>query len=95
MSPDQCRAARAWLNWSQDDLAKKAKVSGSTIRDFEVGRRVPHPNNLAAIRLAFETAHITFAYADDGTPLGVAPDPTEQETQTLSALGLSPPNSRF
>jgi len=41
MSPEQSRAARAWLDWSQDDLASAARVSLSTVRDFEKGRRVP------------------------------------------------------
>jgi len=71
MSPEQCRAARAWLNWSQHDLAAKAHVSDSTIREFEAGRRIPHPNNLLAIRHALEAVHIWFQNADDGTPLTV------------------------
>jgi len=71
MSPEQCRAARAWLNWSQSTLAAKAKVSSSTIRDFEAGRRTPHTNNLTAIRLVLEDAGLRFQNADDGGPLGV------------------------
>ena len=31
----QCRAARGLLNWRQEDLANRAAVSRSTIRDFE------------------------------------------------------------
>jgi DNA-binding XRE family transcriptional regulator len=69
MSPEQCRAARAWLNLSQATLAAKADVSTSTIRDFEAGRRVPHVNNLKAIRRALEGAGLCFA--DDGGWLGV------------------------
>lgn len=54
MTPAQCRAARAWLNWSQDDLADRAHVSQSTVRDFERGRRTPIANNLDALVRAFE-----------------------------------------
>lgn len=72
MTPEQCRAARAWLNWSQRDLAAKAQVSSSTIRDFEAGRRVPHANNLTAIRRVLEEAGMQFQFAGDGTPLAVA-----------------------
>lgn len=54
MTPAQCRAARAWLNWSQDDLAEKARVSQSTVRDFERERRKPIANNLDALRRVFE-----------------------------------------
>jgi ribosome-binding protein aMBF1 (putative translation factor) len=68
MLPEQCRAARAWLNWSQTELAAKAQVSDSTIRDFEGGHRVPHPNNLAALRRALEAAGMHFT--DD--PPGVS-----------------------
>lgn len=54
MTPAQCRAARAWLNWSQDDLADRARVSQSTVRDFERGRRTPIANNLDALVRVFE-----------------------------------------
>jgi transcriptional regulator with XRE-family HTH domain len=60
MSPEQCRSARAWLDWSQDDLAKAASVGLSTVKDFEKGRRDPIPNNLAAIRAALEATGIAF-----------------------------------
>ena len=66
MSPEQCRAARGWLDWSQDQLAKASHVSLSTVRDFEKGRRVPISNNLAAMREAMERAGMTF------TPDGVS-----------------------
>jgi transcriptional regulator with XRE-family HTH domain len=79
MSPEQCRAARAWLNWSQAALAAKAQVSSGTIRDFEAGRRIPHANNLMAIRRALEGAGLSFQYADDGSPLGIGPSPKEGE----------------
>ncbi len=60
MTPEQSRAARAWLDWSQDELAAKASVSLSTVRDFEKARRVPIPNNLTAMRAALEAAGIAF-----------------------------------
>jgi transcriptional regulator with XRE-family HTH domain len=60
MTPEQCRAARGWLDWSQEHLATAANVSFSTVRDFEKGRRVPIPNNLAAIQAALEAKGIGF-----------------------------------
>jgi transcriptional regulator with XRE-family HTH domain len=61
MLPEQCRAARGWLNWTQDDLAKAASVSLSTVRDFERGKRAPMRNNLAAMAQALMRAGITFS----------------------------------
>ena len=72
MSPEQCRAARAWLNWSQQELATKAQVSNSTLRDFEAGRRIPIANNLAAVRRALEDAGMKFLFSEDDKPFGVA-----------------------
>lgn len=60
LSPEQSRAARGWLDWSQEELAKRASVSLSTVRDFEKGRRVPIRNNLVAIEQALKDAGIRF-----------------------------------
>lgn len=70
MTPEQCRAARGWLDWSQADLASAARVSLSTVRDFEKGRRVPIGNNLAAMRTALETKGIGFV-DDDESACGI------------------------
>lgn len=64
MSPEQCRAARGWLGWSQQELADRAKVGLSTLRDFEGRRRKPIANNLEAIRRALEVAGIEFTDGD-------------------------------
>lgn len=72
MLPEQCRAARNWLNWSMDDLAARANCSNSTIRDFEARRRQPHQNRLTAIRQALEVAGMVFGMAVDGHTATVA-----------------------
>jgi len=91
MSPEQCRAARAWLNWSQDELATKSQVSNSTLRDFEAGRRVPIANNLLAIRRALEDAGMQFLFSQgDDKPWGVAKrrrEASEDERQTAGDGG--------
>ncbi|MBB2794437.1 UNVERIFIED_ORG: transcriptional regulator with XRE-family HTH domain [Rhizobium pisi] len=71
MTPEQCRAARAIIEWTQPQLAAKAGVSPSTLRDFEAGRRTPIANNLAAIQVALEAAGIAFIdgeYSGTGGP---------------------------
>jgi DNA-binding transcriptional regulator YiaG len=71
LSPEQCRAARGWLGWSQDGLAKSAGVSVSTVKDFERGKRVPIGNNLGAMQRAIESAGIDLVFSD-GRPAGIA-----------------------
>ncbi|WP_081431691.1 helix-turn-helix domain-containing protein [Nitrobacter winogradskyi] len=72
MTPEQCRAARAWLNWPQDALAKAANVGVSTVRDFEAGRREPTRNNLTAMKAALETGGISFVETEKEQGLVVA-----------------------
>lgn len=70
MTPEQCRACRAWLGMSQEELAKAANVGVSTVRDYEAGRREPTRNNLAAIRTVLESKGFSFV-GGDGEPLGI------------------------
>ncbi len=72
LSPEQCRAGRGWLGWSQDDLAKRASVGLSTVRDFEGGRRTPIANNLAAMQRAIETAGVGLVFGSGGRAVGIA-----------------------
>lgn len=76
LTPEQSRAARGWLDWSQADLAAHARVSLSTVRDFEKGRRTPIGNNLQAMQRALEAEGIAFLFdEDDGKALGVTKVP--------------------
>lgn len=72
MTPEQSRAARGWLGWSQRDLATRANVALNTVNEFEAGRRQPTPNNLSAIRRAIEAAGLTLLYGEDGSAAGIA-----------------------
>ncbi|TPG45684.1 XRE family transcriptional regulator [Roseomonas nepalensis] len=58
VSPAQSRAARALLNWSQDELATKASVGVNTVRNFEQEKASPRPAILTAMRSALERAGI-------------------------------------
>ena len=71
MTPEQCRAARAWLQLSQDDLASAASVSNSTVRDYEAGRRKPIATTLAAMKAVLEEKGVAFVEVDDAKGISV------------------------
>jgi transcriptional regulator with XRE-family HTH domain len=60
VNPSECRAARSLLNWSQDQLARAAEVSPTTIANFETGKSTPQRSTLRAIRQTFEAAGVEF-----------------------------------
>lgn len=70
ISPEQCRAARAWLGWAQPELATRAKVGLSTVRDFETGTRTPIANNREAMQRALEGVGVKFLFEGE-RPLGL------------------------
>jgi transcriptional regulator with XRE-family HTH domain len=65
-TPAVSRAARGLLDWSQTDLAEKAGVSLSTVRDFETGKRTPIANNISAMQKAMEGAGVQFISENGG-----------------------------
>ncbi|OCX69330.1 XRE family transcriptional regulator [Acidithiobacillus thiooxidans] len=60
LSPEQVKAARALLAWSQQELAAEARVATSTVADFERGVRTPMINNAQAIRESLEARGLEF-----------------------------------
>ncbi len=68
ITPEQCRAARALLAWSQDDLSVKARVSKTTLALFELGQRDPYARTLTALRKSFERAGVVFIAGNGGGP---------------------------
>ena len=73
LTPEQCRAARGWFGWTQQELADKAGIGVSTVRAFEAGYRMPVRNNLGAIQRAFEASGVQFlSDGDRATGISVA-----------------------
>jgi transcriptional regulator with XRE-family HTH domain len=70
ISPAQCRAARAVLDWAQDDLELHAGVAKRTISKFESGVGHIHPASVQMLRRALEAAGVLFL-DDDGHGAGV------------------------
>src|SRR6185312_14663058 len=56
----QIRAARALLDWSQENLAKASDLSVATIRKLELGRLSLRSKTMQAIRHAFEGNGLEF-----------------------------------
>jgi DNA-binding XRE family transcriptional regulator len=59
ISPRQCRAARAWLGWTQRELALKAGVDMQTVMHFELGRGAPRKATALALMVIFLQADIS------------------------------------
>lgn len=60
ITPSQCRAARALLDWPQQQLADAAQVGIVTVRQFEGGGSRPRRPTLYVMRRAFEAAGVIF-----------------------------------
>lgn len=82
LSPEQVKAARALLAWSQQELAAEARVSTSTIADFERGTRTPVANNAQAIRASFEARGLQFI-AGGVVEKAMLPPPTSARPGSL------------
>lgn len=70
ITPAQCRAARALIDWSQQQLAEAAKIGNATIRNFEGGKSEPQSSTLDVLRRALEKEGIEFI-AENGGGAGV------------------------
>jgi transcriptional regulator with XRE-family HTH domain len=70
MTPAQCRAARALIGWSQDELAAVSKVGKATIASFERGKRAPYARTLEDLCAALASAGVIFV-AENGEGPGV------------------------
>jgi transcriptional regulator with XRE-family HTH domain len=56
----QAAAARAFLGWSQHELASASGLSFESVRDFEDDERSATTKSVDAIRAAFNAAGVDF-----------------------------------
>jgi ribosome-binding protein aMBF1 (putative translation factor) len=84
LSPAQCRAARALLNWSPAQLAQKAGVAQALLEAFEDEQAMPTDRSTDRIRLVLERAGIELL---DGAAPGVRlhPRPAVLSLEELNA----------
>jgi transcriptional regulator with XRE-family HTH domain len=59
ISVDQCRAARALLDWTAQQLAERAQIGVATVRRYEAGAQIAD-TSLSAIEDALAGAGVTF-----------------------------------
>ena len=64
ITPAQCRAARALLDWSQERLSEESGVGAKTIVDFEQGKRSPFARTVSDLREALEAGGVEFTNGD-------------------------------
>lgn len=62
MDVEQCRAARALLGWSTNQLAAAAKLGLATVRRYETGNPV-QANSIEAMKAALEDGGVLFVEA--------------------------------
>lgn len=60
LEPGQCRAARAFLGWSRERLAKESGVSAPTIDRYERGVSSPMFETVRVLRRTLERAGVVF-----------------------------------
>jgi len=68
ITPEQCRAARGLLDWSQQDLAREAKVGLVTVRQLEAGLHQPRRATLIVVCQTLEHAGVEFIAENGGGP---------------------------
>jgi hypothetical protein len=68
ITPEQCRAARGLLDWTQGDLAREAAVGIVTVRQIESGLSAPRRATLDVVRRALERGGVVFIDANGDGP---------------------------
>lgn len=71
LTPQQLRAARAFIGWNRDQLAVRSGTSVKTIQDFEKGESDSKQGTVAAWRKALHAAGVTFIDADEHGGSGI------------------------
>jgi transcriptional regulator with XRE-family HTH domain len=67
ISSSQCRAARALLDWTREQLSAASGVPERTLADFEAGATNPREATLAKLAAAFGEAGIAFVTVHGAT----------------------------
>lgn len=79
----QCRAARALIEWSVEELSRLSHVGVQTIIDFEARFRAPVDDIKRQIRVALEEGGVVFI-AENGGGAGVRLKFSRREARAIN-----------
>jgi transcriptional regulator with XRE-family HTH domain len=68
ITPGQCKAARALLGWTQQELAERSGVGVVTIHQLETGANQPRRATVDVVERALQAAGIEFIGENGGGP---------------------------
>jgi transcriptional regulator with XRE-family HTH domain len=71
ITSSQCRAARALVQWSREELAEDSGISVEVIADFETGRKNPGKDVLNRLQAALEVGGAVLIPEDSDGGVGV------------------------
>ncbi|MDS7596768.1 helix-turn-helix transcriptional regulator [Agrobacterium tumefaciens] len=89
LTPEQCRAARALLDWSQQKLADTSKIAVVTVHAFEAGQSTPDQAITALMQvlqaggISFIDDNATSAAGGPGVRLLKSPNPEIVSPETV------------
>ena len=66
LTASQCRAGRALIEWSQQQLSQAASIDLQTVADFEKRFRSPDETTRRRLRAALEAAGVVFIAENGG-----------------------------
>ncbi|HUH50111.1 MAG TPA: helix-turn-helix transcriptional regulator [Mycoplana sp.] len=85
ITPAQCRAGRALIDWTKDQLAEAANISARTISDFERGKKIASEASREAIERAFFEGGVLLV-GEDEAGVGVRLKFTRREVKAIDVL---------
>ncbi|MCI0753462.1 helix-turn-helix domain-containing protein [Teichococcus vastitatis] len=71
ITPAQCRAGRALLNWSREALAEASGVPSRTLADFELRNTKPRATTTRRLVEALQAAGVLLLTGDGAQGVGV------------------------
>ena len=81
-----CRAARALIQWSREELAADSGVGIEAIADFETGREMPSSDALGRLQTALEEGGAVFIPESGAGGVGVRLKFNSRDVRAINRL---------